>query len=280
MNPDHPYQPHHSSGAAQGGDYHPIAPAAPASTESGPMGEAYSAPYPGQQDSYGGRHTGQGGSYGGSQIDYGQQYGYHHQPGTQQRSYGDDLGQYNFDSDHRSRVAPNVYNTFSPEQIGNPQQYGSLPPGYGGQYMPPPSTSQNFPSVAAVNEPANPGTSGYLVSQDPQASGNQAPHRNARDDVRRGWPLRHEWIYSGGERVDNPDDPYTEAQFRREYQKHWRDLAVEEKDLMEEYKDLRFSYLGWYDFTVLCWVTSKATGGLEKFSNHLSCDVWKAGRVS
>lgn len=242
MNPDHPCQPHHSSGAAQRSYYHPIASAAPASPESSPMGGAYSAPYPGQQDSYGGRQTGQGGSYGGSQIDYDQQYGYHHQPGTQQYN---DLGQYNFGSGHRSQVAPNVCNTFSPEQNGNPQQYGALPPGYGGQYMPPPSSSQNFPSVAAVNEPANPSTSGYLVSQDPQASGIQAPHRNAREDVRRGWDLRPEWIYKGGERVDDPDDPYTEVQFRRDYHKHWKDVAVGGKDLMEEYRDLRFNYFEW-----------------------------------
>lgn len=267
MNPNYPYQSHYSSSAAQTPGYYPTAPAAPTANP-GPTGEdyqqqtaaqlghedplrappsshagPYSTPHPSQHDSYREQQTGYPSSYGGSQVDYGHQHGYQHQPATHERSYGDDLDLYNFRTGLRPGVATNVHSTFPLDRPDYPQQYGVPPPRHDGQYVPTPSTSQNAPSVAAVVEPVNPGNSGGLSAQGTQASVNQTRPRHPREHVRQGWSVRSEWIFDQGSRVDGRNN--TEAQFRRDYHKQWRNVAQEEKDLWEEFLDLRFAYLGY-----------------------------------
>lgn len=267
MDPNYPYQSYHSSSAAQTSSYYPTASAAP-TTDPGPPGEAfqqqtaaqlgyegplrasssshdgpYSAPHPSQPYSYMGQQTGYSSSYGESNVGYSHVHTHHHQGETHQRGYGDDLEPYDFSTGLRSGMAPNFHNTFPQDRPGYPQQSGMPPPRHEGQHVPPPSTSQNVPSVTAVVEPVNLGTSGGPDAQGPQAPGNQTRPGYPRENVRKGWSVRSEWIFYYGSSVDGRN--YTEAHFRRDYDKHWKNRVEAKEDLWQEFLNLRFAYLGY-----------------------------------
>lgn len=266
MEPNYPYQSYHSSSAAQTSSYYPTASAAP-TTDPGPTGEAfqqqtaaqlghegplrappsshagsYSAPYPSQQYSYMGQQTGYLSSYGESHVDYSHGHAHHHQGETHQPGYGDDVEPYNFRTGLRSGVASSFHNTFPEDRPGYPQQSGVPPPRHEGQYLPLPSTGQNAPSVTAAVEPVDPGTSGG-GPDGPQAPGNQTRPGYPREHVREGWSVRSEWIFYGGSSVDGRN--YTEAQFRRDYDKYWKDRVEAKEDLWQEFLNLRFAYVGY-----------------------------------
>lgn len=270
MDPNYPYQPY-SSGTAQTGGYYPTTSAPPTSTEAGPTGEVsqqqgaaqpgyygdpqaappishvgpQTAPLPGPYDSYGGPQTGYVGSHRGSQAHHSHQYGYQHQPQTYQQTSSNDLVPYNLNSGPRPGAAPIHYNTFPANQPAYPQQHGMPPPGHGGPSMPPPSTGQTAPSVAAVDEPANPGTSGGSGAQDPQASGGQTRPGYPNEDARAEWSLRSNWIFEAGMLVDH--NSYTVRQFRGDYHIRWRGVAVPARyrDVWSEFEALRLQYLGY-----------------------------------
>lgn len=266
MDPNYPYHSQSSSTGQMGGHY-PTASAAPTGAGAGPTGGDFqqqephqpgygdpqaaplilyagpqTAPQPGPYNPYGGPQTGYGSSQGGSQVDHSYQQGYY-QPQAYQRGYGDDLEPYNFRTGLRPGVAPSVYNTSPLNQPGYPQQHGAPPPGHGGQYVPPPSTGQTAPSVAATNEPANPGTSGGFGAQGPQASGGEIRPGYPKENVRAEWSLRSRWIYDAGMLVDGVY--YTRPQFYGDYNRLWKNLAVADHELWREFLDLRFEYLGY-----------------------------------
>lgn len=190
-----------------------------------------------------GQQTGYPSSYGESHVDYSHGHAHHHQGGTHQRGYGDDVEPYNFRTGLRSGVASSFHNTYPEDRPGYPQQSGVPPPCHQGQYVPTPSTGHNAPSVTAVVEPVSTVTSGGPDAQGPQAPGNQTRPGYPREYVREGWSVRSEWIFYGGSSVDGRN--YTVAQFRRDCDKHWKDKTEAKKDLWEEFLDLQFAYLGY-----------------------------------
>ncbi|KAG6362771.1 hypothetical protein INS49_007865 [Diaporthe citri] len=211
MDPNYPYQ-SHSSGMGHMGGYYPTTSAAPTSTEAGPTGEDF------QQQG-----AAQLGYYGDPQA--APQPGPYYSYGGPQTGHGGSHGGSQVDYSHQYGYHP------------QPQAC------HGGECMPPPSTSQAAPSVAAVDEPAKPGGSGGFGGQDSQATGAELRPGYPKENVKAGWSVRSNWIYEGGMLVDGLR--YTRDQFYGDYNLHWKHKAVSGEDLWEEFLNLRFKYLGY-----------------------------------
>lgn len=165
------------------------------------------------------------------------------QPRTYQREYGDDLEPIDPTTGLRPGVVPTVYNTFSIEPTGYRQQHGFPQPGRGGQYVPMPSLSQNVLGFAAVDDPANQGSSGGFGFQPPQPSQAGPAPGVPREHIREDWSLLQNWIFNEGSRVNGVS--YTWEQFQRDFDKKWGGTVKLEGSAGDEYRKQWCNYYGY-----------------------------------